>query len=253
MMSGVVDGDSDVAIAPGILDAVRFDNRTVDAGITKTATTADNSLLTISLWFKVSDDDGFQHSLVQMDDFNTYFFVNVFAQQDIIAAISGTSFEYLQFGTGATAYLNDVWNHLFLSCDTNHASGAKLKNIYLNNVNALYAPNDQDADVAFSIAFNSKPFGIPAASGNLGPGSQANSLISYAHVWIAPGVYLTSSDIIKFRTAGGAPEDLGSNGQTPTGSAPAYYFKGNSSTFSSNLGTGGAVTLTGSMQDVMGP
>jgi len=251
MLAGIVAG-SGKKLPVGVFDAVRFDNRTTQNSLIKTASTADNAFFTASLWFKTesSIEDGNQHSLFQMSDFNTYFFINEFSLRDITCAFVGPSGKYFQFGTAGSAYSDDAWNHIFLSADTNHAAGSKLKTLYVNGANADYAANTADSDSAFNILFNSKHFGVPLASGN---GPDAGSRIAFAHVWLAPGVHLTASDVTKFRSVGGSPVDLGSNGQTPTGTSPAYYFKGNNTTFAANLGTGGAVTLTGSMENVFGP
>jgi hypothetical protein len=49
------------------------------------------------------------------------------------------------------------------------------------------------------------------------------------------------------RARNGKPVNLGTNGQTPTGTIPAMFFSGDASGFPTNQGTGGAFTLTGSL------
>lgn len=234
------------------IDAVRIDNRTSDNGLVATATIADTPLLTASLWFKISKEDYSQHSLFQLNDFSSYVFLTgSFGSRYIVISLVGSSGKYFQFGSDGGLYNEDVWNHLFVSADTNHAAGSKLKTILLNGADVDFPAETADSDAAFDILLNSKNFGIPGATGNLG--SSQDSLISYADVWIAPGIYLTASDILKFRSSNGKPVDLGSNGEIPTGSPPAYYFHGDASSFATNLGGGGAVSLVGSLTSVRGP
>lgn len=249
MMAGVIAA----TYVPPVLstfDAVRIDNRTTQHRLYKTATTADSSLLTVSLWFKISYDSGSQYSLVQLDEFNSYIFVKAFATRDIMVALIDTAFsKYFQFGTAGNAFNDNVWNHLYIGADANHAAGGKLKFLLVNAVDKISAGVTQDADAAFNIGLSGKNFGIPSANGM----GLISSWISYAHVWIKRGTFLSAADVTKFRSVGGEPVDLGTTGQIPTGSSPDYYFTGNSTTFASNLGTGGTVTLTGSLEDVTGP
>jgi len=53
----------------------------------------------------------------------------------------------------------------------------------------------------------------------------------------------------KFRSAGGKPVSLGSDGSTPTGTAPTVYLKNPFGTFQNNLGGGGNFTVTGTLAD----
>jgi hypothetical protein len=75
-----------------------------------------------------------------------------------------------------------------------------------------------------------------------------------AEIYFAPGQYLDISDsanVEKFRTVGGKPVDLGSDGSTPTGSAPAIYLSVRpgdaASDLATNRGTGGDFTITGTL------
>jgi hypothetical protein len=229
--------------------AVRFDNSSVSAGLTKTLSIADSPLLTISMWVKVNDLSS-QWQIISFEDFNTYYGVAVLYASDICGVFNDSTFsKYFQIGSNNGVVSAGAWNHFFASVDLNHGAGAKLGNLLWNGADVKYAPSTQDTNAAFNIPFNGKPFGIPANSAGLGAGS----IISYCDVWIAPGVYLATTDVTKFRTVGGAPVDLGANGQIPTGTAPAYFFTGDATTFATNMGTGGAVTQVGSMTSVSGP
>ena len=51
----------------------------------------------------------------------------------------------------------------------------------------------------------------------------------------------------KFIDSSGKPVDLGSDGSTPTGTAPLIYLPNPSGTFENNAGTGGNFTVTGAL------
>jgi hypothetical protein len=80
-------------------------------------------------------------------------------------------------------------------------------------------------------------------------------IVDVADLWFAPGVSLLDGGTIplgtirKFIDAEGKPVDLGVDGSTPTGTAPAMFFSGDAIGFASNKGTGGVFILTGTLID----
>lgn len=235
---------------PATLGAVQMDNSTTSTGVVKDSQTiSDSALLTVSMWVKFGDVGGFL--ITSFNDFNSYFGYGLIFTTDVGGAFMDAALaKYFQFGSAnGIAQADGNWHHFFSSVDTNHAAGAKLFNLYWDGTSQINAGSTVDSDTAFNIGFNAKPFGVPANSTNLG----SQGMMSFSDVWIAPGVYLTSSDITKFRTVDGKPVDLGANGETPTGSSPAYFFHGDATTFATNLGSGGSVTLVGSLVSVSGP
>lgn len=57
----------------------------------------------------------------------------------------------------------------------------------------------------------------------------------------------------KFITASGAPAALGANGQGPNGTPPLIYQKNPAGTYGVNSGTGGNLTVSGTLTSVSGP
>lgn len=95
-------------------------------------------------------------------------------------------------------------------------------------------------------AFGSMNYGDSLRIPSLGVSSQ----VDLAEFWYAPGQFIDftiAANCEKFFTPGNPPLaiSLGSNGQNPTGTAPAVYLRGNAANFVNNLGTGGALTLSG--------
>jgi hypothetical protein len=140
----------------------------------------------------------------------------------------------------------DVFHSVIISANTNLAAGSKQVKIYVDGVDMT--TNISDTDPAFLMAFNGKEFS--AFSDGAGDGWFGD----VADYWIAPGQsLLTDGDIApatlaKFRDPiTGKPVDLGADGSTPTGLAPAIFFSGDETEFATNKGTGGAFTLTGTL------
>lgn len=59
----------------------------------------------------------------------------------------------------------------------------------------------------------------------------------------------SSTERDKFFTASGAPVDKGSDGSTPTGTAPLIYLSGGADQFADNFGSGGAFSIAGDLVD----
>lgn len=118
-------------------------------------------------------------------------------------------------GGRAQLYLNDT------SCAT-------LTTALLNDANIDYT------DVDWSVG------------ANVGGTAPASAKIGEVYLNLATSLDLSvESNRRKFRSAGGAPVSLGSDGSTPTGSAPILYLKGVYSSFTTNSGTGGDMVLKG--------
>jgi len=79
---------------------------------------------------------------------------------------------------------------------------------------------------------------------------KSNGAIS--EFYFAPNQYLDLSveaNRRKFITADGKPADLGADGSTPTGTAPAIYLPNRAALIGTNAGTGGNFTVNGAPKD----
>lgn len=144
--------------------------------------------------------------------------------------------------TDGSAVSEGAWHNLLIAAKMDEAAGQKTLAIYLDDV--AYDAAIVDNNASFSIDFDGVPlffftdtFGV-AFTGDM------------ADVYFAPGQFLdltVEANRRKFIDANGKPVDLGADGSTPTGTAPAVFFSGDASGFATNKGTGGAFTLTGSL------
>lgn len=109
------------------------------------------------------------------------------------------------------------WSHFLFSWDTSTA----VLQIYMDGQDALLGGgSSSNANIEYST-FNNWWFGGDS-------GSWGSPFVSadIAEFYFAPGQYLdftNSANRLKFRTSLGIPENLGTTGSTPTGSAPLFY------------------------------
>ncbi len=144
------------------------------------------------------------------------------------------------------AYNDGLWHNAIYSWNTNFAIGAKTTQIAIDGVlKSVNIFND------FGIAFDSY-YPFPGLCiGQLGFNG-TNLAFLPAPVTDIAELYFNSTtaldltvgaNILKFRTVGGHPENLGTDGSVPTGTAPAVYLSVSAldaaTQFAINRGTGG--------------
>ena len=226
---------------------VRFDNAVANSYLeVLSCTEADTPNLTISMWVRFPTTADVHGALfATWSNGNSKLAVGANHYADLLGIAHGAS-SSLNVGTLEGVMTAAMWHHVFFSCQTSFGAGAKVHNLYIDGVSVYSAADSADAGASFNIQFNGQSFDLPVHNGNTGK-------TDYADVWIAPGVYLDATNITKFRSTAGNPVGLGSNGQTPTGSSPAFYFTSPATNFIFNHGSGDAVTLHGNCIDVDGP
>lgn len=116
-----------------------------------------------------------------------------------------------------------LWHHLMWSFDVDAVAGA----VYLDGVDKtdtiLNFPAQLPVDWEGPGAFFAHAIGGSHVFGNTVDRIVAGSMSEY---FFAPNEFIDLSieaNRLKFRTAGGLPEDLGADGSTPLGAQPAVY------------------------------
>lgn len=148
------------------------------------------------------------------------------------------------------ANFNAAWHHVIFAWDVNHASGTRVVKMAFDGV-LLATSFVADVGSAFNVGTNTTAVMING-QGYSGGSMAGTGEQSIAEVYANLGETIditTPSNIAKFRNpATGKPENLGSDGSTPTGTAPAIYLSvadgAAASTFLVNKGTGGNFTAT---------
>lgn len=124
------------------------------------------------------------------------------------------------------------WLHIAISYDL---AAARLQ-IYLNGSantpQTFTLTNDTVAYTNGNLAFFNSS----------GAGSDVIFADIYDYYWNPASGLDLSTNITKF-ISGGCPVSLGTDGSTPTGSQPILFFSGASATWTTNKGSGGAVTF----------
>lgn len=235
--------------------AVHFDGNTVLArGGTLTGVT-DASTFILSVWIK----DGSGTTIVSTPNYNFEFrahgYVAIWNAADPIN--KSIAFQYNGFVDPGG------WVHWLIAADVTtvgYNSGVNPSGgwywwyekffMYVNDAAVPLANQGQSGEplTGFTIGWesNETEFEIGGAEGF---GAFEGDM---AELYFAPGQYLDFSveaNRRKFITWSGVPEDLGSDGSTPTGAAPAIYMSGDSSNFATNQGSGGAFTVSGTLTD----
>lgn len=249
-MSGVIAEQSLLGsshIVPA-MSGVRFDNTSVACGLTVASQSITNSAtFTVSMFVRTISFTG-TSILMMSKDVNTAMFIlpGFNTSDDVFFNYFDVS-NSLNFDSNPGVFLADAWHHVFMSGDANHASGLKVVNFVVDGV-VVGINSSSDPDAAFNFQVNGKEFGLPIDSANLG--TNIGDITDYQSVWIAHGQYVAPASVGLFRDSNNQPKDLGSDGSGPTGTAPTYYFQGNSSQFVTNKGSGSAVTVVGTPTDI---
>lgn len=150
----------------------------------------------------------------------------------------------LDSNTGAITL--DQWNHLLISYDC----AANKAHLYINDIQseAVKTINNHAATVTR----------IERYVGRTGNGTFAGTRFEgdMAQLYYNDAEYLdmtVTGNRRKFITAGGEPVDLGADGSIPTGNDPIMFLHladgGAVSSFNTNKGYGGGMTLTGTLTE----
>lgn len=210
---------------------------------------ADSKLFTICGWFANLAGNPKNNHIWIAGDFtggNAGFSVNTQAGgQIVISGANAAGVGILSAFVSSTVLPNSAtWKWLGISIDMANSSQSK---IYVN---------DTDVTPTFST-FTDDSFDLTKSvhyCGATNSGSGAFNLLQsdVAELWVGYGQHIDFSmeaNRRKFITSSGKPTFLGADGSAPTGVAPTVYFRGGASTFPANQGTGGAMTLVGSLTD----
>ena len=132
------------------------------------------------------------------------------------------------------------WEHYCGMIDTAASGNCKMYRNGVDVTSITVAPTNVAMDFTYlDWAIGARPDGSLKLDADL------------AELWFAPGQWINFSIAAnreKFRSSGGAPVTLGSNGSTPTGTAPLIYLGGTDfATWHTNKGTGGGFTANGTL------
>lgn len=194
---------------------------------------ADGKQFTVSAWI-ASYNGASSRGLMQINsgDLAIYFTrnTNSTAYITIEGKLSGTTKLYGQSTSTISVPKGTTASHIFVAIDL---SSISKRLVYFNG---------SAVTMTWSTYTNSNITQTGAVNIGKTDGSYIESDVYdfwYSNAYYAPATYLSA-----FYNAGVSP-NLGANGQIPTGSAPLVYLNGYNNF--SNRGTGGALTVSGSV------
>ncbi len=194
----------------------------------------------ISVWYRIDGGDGTTREIL-ISDAGTCRLVHSSSNYFYVSTSGGTGrvdYRSTAYTAGAT------WYHILTSWQS---SPSRTQQLYVNDSSDLTAGTGYSDDgLPFTIA---APSGWAVGAG-FGGSQKLNGAL--AELYFAPGQYLDFSvtgNRRKFITSLGKPENLGSDGSTPTGVAPALYLPNAAATINVNAGTGGDFVIHGAPTD----
>jgi hypothetical protein len=194
---------------------------------------ADSKLFSMSMWVKRTGGEGALQlihrdgsSSVNSIDFNT-------ANKFHIVNDS-----VLDVTSARTITISDGWTHIMCA----YNNGTATFQLYIDGV------VDSASVAVHNNANTNWTHSDHAFGGTVGGANLLNAEIADFYFNNAETIDLSSSsNRAKFITTDGYPVDLGSDGSTPTGTAPRVYLNNALATWHTNLGTGGGMTETGAL------
>ncbi len=206
-----------------------------------TGITATNTW-TVSFWFKFTDAayDGSVMTVLFFGDYTTAnpFVVDRTSGNLIRVACRDSSNGILvNLFTSATFTAGGGWHHAFIS------NNGTTSNLYIDGASDKNESSQSATSVPFTYTGTS-----PAADWSIGmfPDTNFPAAMKISELWFS-NTYTAAPTNWR---SGSAPANLGSDGSTPTGTAPLIYLKDPAALFATNSGTGGNFTVkTGTLTD----
>lgn len=224
--------------------AVNFDgtNDYLNRGAQLTGT-VDSKILTISMWVKFQGGDAASQILLWTTNYGWRVSRTTADKYEIELFNPGGGSDVYKGNTTNAWNVADGWHHLLFSC--NEASS--LDHLYVNDADEEVFTTRTNDVIDHTLADTS-------VGANLTGGSKTNADI--ADFYVDPVTYFdftVAANRRKFISAPLKPVDLGSDGSSPSGSAPIIFLRravgAAASTFATNKGSGGNFTETGALSN----
>ncbi len=230
-----------VSVIPPVSGAAFFDDSATASqlSINGTSLTASSTGI-MSIWVDITAFSGSNTKPLLLDSTmgNISIVLNN-TNSKITILLADTGSNIYQITTTTATISTGAWHNILLSWNMGFSAGSRVFNLYIDNVSAAFTINT-DSGTSFNVAYNTN---YQIGSTNTAKG--INGCIT--QLYFAAGQFLdftVSGNRALFYNSG-TPVNLGSNGQTPTGTSPSIFWPGNFNNLS-NLGAlGGSFTATG--------
>lgn len=211
---------------------------------------ANSKLVTGSFWMKLPASPGFFYIWTSQStaSSNPRFGISFDGASTLVLTGQNSSSTTILSMTSNAVLSNTSWRHVMFSFDL---SDTNKRHIYIDDSDEFNAASTYTNDTIDLSPASLRDHILGARDFGLGAFNIADC--DLADFWLDFGTYVdlsVSSNRRKFVGASAATSvDLGSDGSTPTGSAPIVYLSGETSTWHTNDGTGGGFTENGALTD----
>jgi len=225
---------------------VRFDGTNDYLAIQSDLTgAADGPYVLVSFWFQMLGNDAVDNDIfypggtfrmrIQREGsgvFNTVWRNTAGANSFICQSTSGVNYN---------STTNTGWHHFLFAIN----QSTPVVEMYIDDADVAASPSASSTgtlEQTFpSWGVGAQPNGSKKLNGDMAEFYYTNEFLDIS----------VESNRRKFISAAGQPVDLGANGSDPTGTQPLIYFRrapaDAASTFGTNLGSGGAFSITGTL------
>jgi hypothetical protein len=233
--------------ATGATEAVRFDGSTGYFSRAKLTGSADGKKGIISFWFKLTGGNGADQYVLNIAQSGVTRYIAFFRDSSnlwqVLCRDTGGTDRVLMTSSG-TYTADSTWHHFASSWDV--ATGTSANFMYIDG-SSVKAGGDSAGDINLAYDTNVDTTGV-GANNTFAAASFFNGDLAFLYFNEAEAIDLSNAtNLQKFRTAGGAPASLGSDGSTPTGSQPILYLHGLVGAWPTNNGSGGNFTANGTI------
>lgn len=216
-------------------NAVHFDGSSTLSRTADLTGLADSKVGTISFWFKSPNGGGEILRIGNNSGATTGLFVYLSSGKIYIGGDTSGGVVTLNANT-ANTYNDSSWHHCLASWDLS----AGTIQLYIDNVSDVTIVKNLNNNISY---------GGGAIWPQIGGGGVGNYTGDLSEIWFTT-THLdlsSSTNRLKFRDSNGFPISLGSDGSTPTGTAPIVYMKSAASSAGTNSGSGGDFTASGTL------
>jgi hypothetical protein len=195
----------------------------------------------VSLWVKFGSGSDGQHGAMVAAQGSPHFLVRKSAAPDtnkfLVSAFNASSSEILNLLSVSTYTVSDGWIHFLASWDLSAAAS----HLYINDSD----DNNEVLNTNDTIDYTRSNHAIGSF---INQSQRLNGCLSEVYVNYAEFLdFSVEANRRLFVTSDLKAVNLGSDGSTPTGTAPIIYLPNPFGTFEENEGTGGDYTVTGSL------
>lgn len=204
---------------------------------TLTGATGNYAKVTLSVWVKPSTNFDIVNFVYEQGGYITIWRTGSNLIQ--VDAYTQAGVKVVDLNSGISQVDSGTWYHVLVGWDLG-TSGARY--IYIDGVDCTTPVTFTTSNTVY---FGNDPWGFC----NNSSGTQAAEA-KISELWFSND-YIdlsNSANRAKFRTAGGHPANLGADG-TAVGMTPLVYFHTPPNNWHTNLGTGGTMTLGGTITD----